>query len=77
MKGSGKTCALGAILNTGERASLLRPEDGYGQSYATQLKNLFYNDPAILPNPTSEKTTNTFGFTLKKPSERMNENCLS
>jgi hypothetical protein len=70
MKGSGKTCALGAILNTGERAGLLRPEDGYGQSYTTQLKNLFYNTPAILPNPTSRENNQYLGFTLKKPSEK-------
>jgi hypothetical protein len=70
MKGSGKTCALAAILNTGEKAGLLKPEDGYGQSYTTQLKNLFYANPALLPNPTSRENNQYLGFTLKMPSEK-------
>jgi hypothetical protein len=71
-KGSGKTCALGAILHIAEKKGYLNIAAGPGNRYATQLKNIFSDDGFAndyLPAPTPLETTQYLPFTLKKPNE--------
>lgn len=71
-KGSGKTCALGAILHIAEKKGYLNIAAGPGNRYATQLKNIFTDDGFandFLPAPTPLETTQYLPFTLKKPDE--------
>lgn len=71
-KGSGKTCALGAILNMAEKKGYLNIAAGPGNRYATQLKNIFSDDNVandFLPAPSPVETTQYLPFTLKKPNE--------
>ena len=71
-KGSGKTCALGAILQIAEKKGYLNIAAGPGNRYATQLKNIFSDDGAandFLPAPSPVETTQYLPFTLKKPNE--------
>lgn len=72
-KGSGKTCALGAILHMAEKMGFLNIAAGSGNRYATQLKNIFSDDGVandFLPAPSPVETTQYLPFTLKKPNER-------
>ncbi len=72
-KGSGKTCALGAILNIAEKKGYLEIAEGPGNWYATQLKNIFSEDGIandFLPAPSPVETTQYLPFTLKYPNER-------
>jgi hypothetical protein len=71
-KGSGKTCALGAILQMAEHKGYLNIAAGPGNRYATQLKNVFTNDGSatdFLPAPSPVETTQYLPFTLKKSNE--------
>lgn len=71
-KGSGKTCALGAVLNMAEKKGYLNIAAGPGNRYATQLKNIFSDDGAandFLPAPSPVETTQYLPFTLKNPNE--------
>lgn len=71
-KGSGKTCALGAILQMAEKMGYLNIAAGSGNRYATQLKNIFSDDGSandFLPAPSPVETTQYLPFTLKKPNE--------
>jgi hypothetical protein len=72
--GSGKTCALGAILHMAEKKGFLNIAAGSGNQYATQLKNIFSDDGVandFLPAPSPVETTQYLPFTLKKnPNER-------
>lgn len=71
-KGSGKTCALGAILQMAEKKGYLNIAAGSGNRYATQLKNIFSDDGAandFLPAPSPVETTQYLPFTLKNPNE--------
>jgi hypothetical protein len=70
--GSGKTCALGAILQKAEQKGYLNIAPGEGFYYATQLKNIFSDDGLAndyLPPPSPLETTQYLPFTLKHPSE--------
>ena len=71
--GSGKTCALSAILGTAERMGLLALGSGEGRGYAMKLKNIFDVDEdsnyAILPPPTPLEKTQYLPFTLRKKNE--------
>lgn len=70
--GSGKTCALGAILQVAEQKGYLNIATGPGYLYANQLKNIFSDDGRandFLPAPSPVETTQYLPFTLKKPSE--------
>jgi len=64
--GSGKTCALGAILNTAESKGYLEIGKGTGFDYMLQLKNIFADPISILPGSTPEETTQYLPFTLRK-----------
>jgi hypothetical protein len=69
--GSGKTCALGAILQMAEKEGYLNLATGPGYLYANQLKNIFSDDDLandFLPAPSPVETTQYLPFTLKKPT---------
>jgi len=71
--GSGKTCALGAVLQVSQQKGYLNIATGPGYRYATQLKNIFSDDGIAndyLPGPTPVETTQYLPFTLKRPDER-------
>ncbi len=70
--GSGKSCALGAILHMAEKRGYLNLLKGPGKRYATNLKNIFSDDGDandFLPAPTPLESTQYLPFTLKKPNE--------
>jgi len=67
--GSGKTCALAALLSTADKAGLLNIAVGPGYDYMTRLKNIFIEGNAILPPPSPVETTQYLPFTLKKADE--------
>lgn len=68
--GSGKTCALAALLSTIERAGFLNITTGPGYDYMTRLKNLFLRVPSFLPPPSPFDTTQYLPFVMKKPDEK-------
>lgn len=71
--GSGKTCALGAILQMAEQKGYLNLASGSGFRYASQLKNIFSDDNLAndyLPEPSPLETTQYLPFTLKRPNEK-------
>ena len=68
--GSGKTCALSAILNTAERLGYLEIAQGPGYDYMTRLKNIFVNPIAFLPPPSPVETTQYLPFVLKKNNDK-------
>lgn len=71
--GSGKTCALGAVLQMAQQKGYLNIAPGPGYRYATQLKNIFSNDGIAndyLPGPTPVENTQYLPFTLKRPNEK-------
>jgi len=72
--GSGKTCALGAILQIAEQKGYLNIATGPGYLYANQLKNIFSDDDVAndyLPAPSPVETTQYLPFTLKNPKEKV------
>lgn len=71
--GSGKTCALGAVLQMAQQKGYLNIATGPGCRYATQLKNIFSDDGIAndyLPGPTPVENTQYLPFTLKRPNEK-------
>lgn len=71
--GSGKTCALGAVLRVAEERGLLNIATGPGYQYALQLKNIFSDDDKandFLPPPTPVENNQYLPFTLKEPQEK-------
>jgi hypothetical protein len=71
--GSGKTCALGAVLQMAHKKGYLDLVPGTGYDYAHQLKNIFSDDGIAndyLPAPTPLEKTQYLPFTLKRPNER-------
>lgn len=62
--GSGKTCTLAAILSTAQKKGYFMPQQGNGLMYMHQLANLFTNDVATLPPPTSVEVTQGLSFDL-------------
>lgn len=71
--GSGKTCALGAVLRVAEEQGYLRIATGPGYQYALQLKNIFSDDKEandFLPPPTPVENNQYLPFSLKKPKEK-------
>ena len=70
--GSGKTCALGAVLQMAEKKGYLNIATGPGYNYANQLKNIFsHNSEAddFLPAPSPVETTQYLPFSLKRVNE--------
>lgn len=68
--GSGKTCALAAILGTSHKLGILDMAVGTGFNYMTKLKNIFIERNALLPPPSPVETTQYLPFVLKKPNKR-------
>jgi len=68
--GSGKTCALSAILSTAEHLGYLEIAQGPGYAYMTRLTNIFHNHIAILPPSSPVDTTQYLPFVLKKDNEK-------
>lgn len=68
--GSGKTCALAAILSTADRLGYLDIASGPGYDYMTRLKNIFHNNEAILPPPSPVESTQYLPFVLRKGNDR-------
>ena len=70
MPGSGKTCALGALLSTADKAGYLNIASGTGYAYGYGVKNIFLNENTYLPMPTPVEKTQYVPFTLKKANEK-------
>jgi hypothetical protein len=68
--GSGKTCALAAVLSTAEKMGYLEIAQGPGYNYTVQLKNIFSNHISFLPAASPVDTTQYLPFTLKKFDEK-------
>lgn len=68
--GSGKTCALAAILSAADRMGYLEIAKGPGFDYMLQLKNMFSNPISILPGRSPVDSTQYLPFALKKPNEK-------
>jgi hypothetical protein len=67
--GSGKTCALAALLHTAYNAGYLRIAAGPGYDYMTKVRNIFSDNLAVLPSPTPVKTWQYLPFTLRRRKE--------
>lgn len=65
--GSGKTCALGAIMRAAEARGLLTVAAARGSDYAIRLKNIFSKEYVYLPSPTPKANTQYLPFTLQNP----------
>lgn len=71
--GSGKTCALGAVLQMAKQKGYLNIATGPGYRYAHQLMNIFSDDGVAndyLPGPTPLEKTQYLPFTLKRSNEK-------
>jgi hypothetical protein len=68
--GSGKTCALAAVLSTADKSGYLDIAVGPGYDYMTRLANIFHNGNAILPPPSPVETTQYLPFVLKRGSDK-------
>ena len=68
--GSGKTCALAAVLSTAEKMGYLEIAQGPGYDYMVRLKNIFSNRISFLPAASPVDTTQYLPFALKKPDEK-------
>ena len=64
LPGSGKTCALSAILSTGVRMGDIDPQEGLGHHYMSQLSNIFLNKCSVLPPSTHVEYTQYLPFDL-------------
>jgi hypothetical protein len=72
--GSGKTCALAAVLQMAEKKGYLNIATGPGYNYTNQLKNIFsHNGEAddFLPAPSPVDSTQYLPFSLKKAQEKV------
>ena len=70
LPGSGKTCALAAVLSTANKMGYLEIAQGEGQNYMVKLKNIFSDRISFLPGPSPVDTTQYLPFTLKKRNEK-------
>ena len=68
--GSGKTCALSAILSTAEKAGYLEIAKGPGYDYMTRLKNIFVSPIAFLPPSSPVENTQYLPFVLNKDKDK-------
>jgi hypothetical protein len=68
--GSGKTCVLSALLSKAEREANLEIATGTGYSYMYQLKNIFSDEYAVLPNPTHFEKTQYLPFAIRASSKK-------
>jgi hypothetical protein len=68
--GSGKTCALAAILSTAEKKYNLEIPTGPGYDYTHRLKNIFHASIANLPPATQVEKTQYLPFILRKENDK-------
>jgi hypothetical protein len=68
--GSGKTCALAAILSTLNSSGLIEIPQSSGFNYTNRLINIFNNDLAFLPGTTNFRNTQYLPFTIREENER-------
>lgn len=68
--GSGKTCALAAILNTLNSSGSIEIPQSSGYDYTNRLINIFNNDLAYLPTTTNFRNTQYLPFTIREANER-------
>jgi DNA replication protein DnaC len=68
--GSGKTCVLSALLSKAEREANLEIATGTGYSYMHQLKNIFTDEYAVLPNPTNFEKTQYLPFAIRASNRK-------
>lgn len=64
--GSGKTCALSAVLSTANTKGYLEFAKGPGYKYMSDLKNIFGKSTAILPPRSPADSTQYLPFILRK-----------
>lgn len=75
--GSGKTCALGAIMRAAEARGILTVAASRGADYAVRLKNIFSKEFVYLPSPTPKANTQYLPFTLQDPNRDRNPRSVS
>jgi hypothetical protein len=68
--GSGKTCALAAILSTLNSSGLIEIPQSSGFDYTNRLITIFNNDLAYLPTTTNFRNTQYLPFTIREANER-------
>lgn len=66
--GSGKTCALAAVLNAAESKRNLQIAESPGYKYTHQLKNTFKSQNTILPPPTNVEKNQYLPIAIKERS---------
>jgi len=64
LPGSGKTCALSAILRTGVEDGDIDTRNGLGFHYMNQLSNIFLTKCGVLPGSTDSEKTQYLPFDL-------------
>jgi hypothetical protein len=65
LPGSGKTCALSAILSEGVSSGAIQTNNGLGLHYMNQLSNVFLNEIGVLPERTPQKDIQYLPFEIK------------
>lgn len=81
--GSGKTCAMAAILSMANQMGFFEPREGEGLGYMTELSTAFISEPhapaVYLPTSSAIETTQYLPLTLNEPVEknRIKEHQLS
>jgi hypothetical protein len=65
LPGSGKTCALSAILSEGVSSGAIQTNNGPGLHYMNQLSNVFLNEIGVLPERTPQEDTQYLPFEIK------------
>lgn len=68
LPGSGKTCALSAILSEGVSSGAIQTSDGPGLHYMNQLSNVFLENIGVLPERTPQEDTQYLPFEIKDES---------
>lgn len=69
--GSGKTCALSAVLSKAAKDGNLEYDVGPGFHYMVQLTGVFSEDNAVLPNPTPFDKTQYLPFAIRESSSKV------
>lgn len=67
--GSGKTCALSAVLSTANKKGYLEVASGPGFDYMTRLRSIFAESASVLPPPSKTDSTQYLPFVLRKGND--------
>lgn len=72
--GSGKTCAMAAILSMANQMGFFEPREGEGLGYMTELSTAFISEPqapaVYLPTSSAIETTQYLPLTLNEPVDK-------